>query len=159
MNPGYLKSLQIVHFALAAGILLFLSISLFLNVSIGAFMGNTVPVAERTPYIIVLIVLTGGVFIAYRIVILKKLDAVKELHSYDEKLLAWREIVVLRGALIEGPAFFAIVLFLLLGMHVLLVWPITAIVVFWFLKPTRERLFEEAQFSVEEIGKFDTVNQ
>jgi len=159
MNTGYLKSLRIVHFALAAGIVLFLFISLFLNFSTGAFMGNTVPAAERLPYIIILILVTGGIFIAYRIVISKKLESIKKLTSLDEKLIAWRELVVLRGALIEGPAFFAIVIFLLLGLHIVLVWPFAGLVLFWFLQPTRERLYEEAQLSDEEMYKVDSANE
>lgn len=158
MINGYLKSLRIVHFALAAGIIIFMSVSVFLNVSIGAFMGKSIPVAEKTPYIIILIMLTGGVLMAYRIVIAKKLETIKAQGSLDNKLIAWREIVVLRGALLEGPAFFAIVIFMLLGIHVLLLWPIAAVLLFWFLQPTRERFMEEAALSADEIHQFNQNN-
>jgi hypothetical protein len=112
---------------------------------------------ERAPFLITLIVLTGGTFMVYKAIFPKKLDAIKALPALDRKLAAWRELCVLKGALIEAPAFFAIVLILLLGVYALLVWPIAGIALFWLSQPTRERLINEANLSPAEISEFDQM--
>jgi hypothetical protein len=159
MDNNYLKSLRIVYFALAAGIIFFLIIAIFLNFSTGAFMGNEITPADKTPFLIVLIVLTGIIFIAYKAIIPKKLGVIRGMTSLESKLAAWRELYVLQGALIEAPSFLAIVLFLLLGLHLLLIWPLAGIAVFWLTQPNREKLFEEAQFTRTEMDEFDTMIQ
>ena len=63
MNSNYLKSLRIVYFALAMGIIFFFLVALFLNSSTGAFMGNELTSNEKAPFLIVLVVLTGIIFI------------------------------------------------------------------------------------------------
>lgn len=158
MENNYLKSLRIVYFALAAGIVFFLIIALFLNFSTGAFLGNEISAGDATPFLTVLIVLTGLIFLAHKIIIPKKLIVLKGMTSLESKLAAWRELYVLQGALIEAPSFLAIVLFLLLGVHVLLIWPLAGLVIFWLTQPTREKLFEEAQFTPTETEVFDRMN-
>jgi hypothetical protein len=77
------------------------------------------------------------------------------LPTLERKLAAWRELYILQGALIEAPAFFATLLFLLLGVSVLLVWPLAGIVLFWLTQPTRDKLIRETSLSTSEIGEFD----
>jgi len=67
----------------------------------------------------VLIVLTGAIFMVYRAIFHKKLDSIKALPTLDKKLSAWHEIRILRGALIQAPSFFALVLFMILGTYTL----------------------------------------
>ncbi len=159
MNPGYIKSLRIIYFSLAAGLVMFSFTSLFVNFSVGPFLGTGLPVAKKTPYIIGLIVFTGFTIMAYRIINAKKLSALQELHTLEDKLLAWRELNVIRGALIEAPAFMAITMFLLLGLHVMLVWPLVSITTFWLTLPNRDSLLEEAKFSSSQTQEFDRMNQ
>lgn len=157
MNSNYLKSLRIVYFALAMGIIFFFLVALFLNSSTGAFMGNELTSEEKTPFLIVLVVLTGIIFIVYRSIIPRKLAIIQLLPSLDKKLAAWREINILQGALFEAPSFLAIVLFLLLGLHALLIWPFIGIVLFWFTQPSREKLISDANLSSNEIAEFDVM--
>lgn len=91
-------------------------------------------------------------------IIPKKLDNLQGMHTLEEKLLAWRELNVMRGALIEAPAFMAITLFLLLGLHVLLIWPVACVAFFFSMLPKRESLIEEAKFSTSETQEFDRMN-
>lgn len=158
MNSNYLKALRIVYFALAMGIVLFLLVTLLLNNLNGPFAETEISPAQRTPFLIVLIVLTGATFMVYRAIFPKKRDAIQALPSLDKKLAAWRELCVLQGALIEAPSFFALVLFLLLGIYTLLVWPIAGIALFWLTQPTRAKLISEANLSSTEIAEFDSMN-
>ena len=157
MNSNYLKSLRIVHFALAMGIVLFLLIAIFLVNTNGAFSETILSLTQRVPFLITLIVLTGASFMAYRIIIPPKLELIKLLPTLERKLDAWRVLYILQGALIEAPAFFATVLFLLLGVPVLLLWPLAGIVIFWLTQPTREKLIRDANLSAAETGEFDNL--
>jgi hypothetical protein len=157
MHTNYLKSLRIIYFALAMGIVFFVLVSLFLNSVNGPFSATDLTSTERAPFLITLIVITGFIFMAYRVIFPKKLDLIKSLPTLDRKLVAWRELIILQGALIEAPAFFATVLFLLLGISVLLIWPLTGLLLFWLSQPTREKLIREANLSFAETEEFDTM--
>ena len=158
MNSNYLKSLRIVYFALAMGIIFFLLVALLINNTNGALSENDLTPGERTPFLITLLVLTGAIFMAYRAIIPKKLIIIQAFPSLERKLAAWREINILQGALIEAPAFFAIVLFMLLGVYTLLVWPVVGIGIFWLTQPTREKLIRDAQLSPAETDEFDRMD-
>jgi hypothetical protein len=157
MNSNYLRSLRIVYFALAMGIVFFMLVTLLLNRMSGPFAQENITASDRTPFLIVLIVITGSIFIAYKVIFPKKQDAIKALPTLDKKLLAWRELCVLQGALIEAPAFFALVLFLLLGIYTLLVWPLAGLLLFWITQPTRDKLISEANLSPSETAEFDRM--
>ncbi len=157
MQTNYLKSLRIVYFALAMGIVLFVLVSLFLNRVNGPFSATDLTQSERAPFLITLVVITGVVFMAYKAIFPKKLDILKTLPTLDRKLVAWRELTILLGALIEAPAFFATVLFLLLGDSLLLLWPLAGLVLFWLSQPTREKLIRDTNLTSREAEEFDTM--
>jgi hypothetical protein len=158
MNSNYMKSLRIIYFALAIGIAFFMMVTLFLNRLSGPFAENEISPTQRAPFIIVLIILTGATLMVFKAVFPKKRDAIQVLPTLDKKLAAWRELCVLQGALIEAPSFFALVLFLLLGIYPLLVWPIVGIILFWMTQPTREKLISGANLSDNEIAEFDKMD-
>jgi hypothetical protein len=157
MGTNYLRSLRIVHLALGAGLAFFMVIALLLNGMNGALAGNDLTSAERAPFLIVLVVITGVIFFVYRMLIPGKLERIRSLESLEKKMIAWRELIVFQGALIEAPAFFAVVLFMLLGTYALLVWPVVAIVLFLKRQPNRERFLTETALSRQETEEFDRM--
>ena len=158
MNSNYMKSLRIIYFALAMGIAFFMMVTLFLNRLSGPFAENEITPSQRVPFIVVLVVLTLGFLLVYFAIYPKKMEAIKVLPTLDKKLAAWRELCILQGALIEAPSFFALVLFLLLGIYTLLVWPIVGIILFWMTQPTREKLISGANLTTNEIAEFDNMD-
>jgi hypothetical protein len=158
MNSGYLKSLRIVYFALAMGVTAFMSVALLLNNIVGPLSGSDLTSGEKTPFLVILIFITGGAFIAFKTIVPKKRIVIQSLPTLERKLAAWRELNILQGALIEGPAFFGVMLFLLLGIYVLLIWPLAALYIFWLTQPTREKLISETLMSYLEIEEFDRLN-
>lgn len=156
MNSNYLKTLRIIYFALAMGIVLFMLVTLLINNLNGPLAESDISPTQRAPFLIALIVMTGAVLMIYKTIFPKKLDAIKTLPTLDRKLAAWREICILQAALIEAPSFFAIVLFMLLGIYTLLIWPVAGLVIFWLSRPTRDRLICEAGLSVAESKELDT---
>jgi ABC-type tungstate transport system substrate-binding protein len=157
MHSNYLKSLRILYFALAMGIVFFVLVSLFLISVNGPFSATDLSLTERAPFLITLIVITAFIFMAYKAIFPKKLEVIKTLPTLDRKLAAWRELYILQGALIEAPAFFATVLFLLLGISILLIWPFAGLVLFWLTQPTRDKLIRDTNLSLKEIEDFDKM--
>lgn len=158
MNSNYLKSLRLVYFALAMGIAMFSLVAMLINNMNGPLSGNDLNPEEKTPFIIVLVVITGIVFMGYKAFILKKLAIIQNLSSLDKKLTAWREIIIIQGALIEAPSLFAIVLFMLLGISSLLLWPFAGLVLFWLTQPTREKLIADTNLSLSERDEFELMS-
>ena len=156
MNSNYLKNLRIIYFALAMGIVLFMLVTLLINNLNGPLAESDISPTQRAPFLIALMVMTGAVLMIYKTIFPKKLDAIKTLPTLDRKLAAWREICILQAALIEAPSFFAIVLFMLLGIYTLLIWPVAGLVIFWLSRPTRDRLIREAGLSVAESKELET---
>ena len=156
MNSNYLKNLRIIYFALAMGIVLFMLVTLLINNLNGPLAESDISPTQRAPFLIALMVMTGAVLMISKTIFPKKLDAIKTLPTLDRKLAAWREICILQAALIEAPSFFAIVLFMLLGIYTLLIWPVAGLVIFWLSRPTRDRLIREAGLSVAESKELET---
>jgi hypothetical protein len=140
------------------GIVLFMLVSILIHSFNGPLAEADISPNQRVPFLITLIVLTGAAFLAHRAIFSKKLYILKSLPSLDRKLAAWRELCILKAALIEAPVFFAIVLFILLGVYTLLVWPIAGIGLFWLSQPTRDQLISEANLSSMEIDEFDKMD-
>ncbi len=158
MNSNYLKTLRLTYFALAMGIVLFMVVTILVKSINGPLAENDISVTQRAPFIIVLILITGVALMVYRTVFHKKLLAIRTLPSLDKKLAAWRELSMLQGALIEAPSFFALVLFMLLGINVLLVWPVAGLILFWISQPTRDKLINELTLTPNEISEFDSLS-
>lgn len=140
------------------GIVLFMLVTFFITNMNGPLAETTISSTEKTPFVIALIILTGTVFIIFKLIFPKKIEIIQSLPTLEKKLSAWRELCVLQGALIEAPAFFAIVLFLLIGVYPLLIWPLVGIFLFWLKQPTREKLISDAKLSTAEIAEFDRLN-
>jgi hypothetical protein len=157
MNSNYLKSLRIVYFTLAMGIVLFMLVAVLIFNLNGALSETNISTAQKIPFLVALIVLTGAVFVLYMTVFPKKTEAIKALPSLEKKMAAWRELNILQAALIEAPSFFAVMLFLLLGVYPLMIWPVAGLILFWLRQPTRERLVRETNLSSAEIKEFNAM--
>jgi len=158
MNSNYLKGLKVVYFVLAMGLILFVLVAFFIINMNGSLAKEAISPAQRAPFLIALILITGAAFMTYKAIFTKKLDLVKTLPTLDKKLAAWRELCVLQGALIEAPSFFAIVLFMLLGNYILLIWPVVSISLLWMRQPTRDLLISETNLSPAEAAEFDALS-
>jgi hypothetical protein len=159
MNSTFMKSLRIVYFTLAMGIVLFMMVAVLIFNLNGALSETSITSAQKSPFLAALVVLTGVVLLVYKAIFPKKLDAIKAMPSLERKLAAWRELSILEAALIEAPSFFAIMLFLLLGVYPLLIWPVGGLILFWLRKPTRDRLIKDTDLSAAEVKAFDASNE
>jgi hypothetical protein len=80
-----------------------------------------------------------------------RLGMIKEKNSLSEKLTDYRSVVIVKLALLEGPAFFAIVSYLLTADPLFLGIAAFMIVLFFINRPGREKLVQDLELSQKDI--------
>jgi hypothetical protein len=106
VNTG-ITTLKILYAALMAGVLLFLTVSLVLNYLSGPFMPGQEWLRQIFLLVAILLAVTavfGG--IAF---VRKKLADLPPALSPEDRMNNYRSLMIIRAALMEGPAFFFIV--------------------------------------------------
>ena len=117
-NTGTFRALQIIHRAMLLGLILFAAIAFFLNYS-----GNFPPALQ--PYdqilqVIAIVLSIGGFFIGSSLFKKKIFQLRASVENIDNKLSAYRSVSLVQWALLEVPALFAIICFLLTGNYAFL---------------------------------------
>jgi peptidoglycan/LPS O-acetylase OafA/YrhL len=148
----YFRGLAIIHAALIAGQVVFILVSAFLN-SVGESMTNSRELTRGLTIAVPLFVLGG---IAASLILTKnRLAVIKGRSSLTEKLIDYRSAVVVKLALLEGPAFFAIVSYLLTGDPLFAGIAAFMIVLFFINRPGREKLAQDLELSQKDIDFLD----
>ena len=107
----FLKAMRIIHLALAAGIAVYIIITIFLVYSGGMGFKEE---GFTEMFMIVIPIFVLSALVASVVVVKRKLEALnKNYDSFEEKVAEYRSILIIKYALIEGPAFFAIVAYML----------------------------------------------
>jgi RsiW-degrading membrane proteinase PrsW (M82 family) len=150
-----IKSSLIIFYALLAGQIIFLLISLYL-VTTGIIKTNSELSLILT--IIILIFLSPLLIIGpiiYRKLISKQTDNLKTL---EQKLLLYRQGMIIKLAMVEGATIFSIVCFLITGNFLFVIIAILLISLFFLHKPTLEKFASDFNFPlsvVESLEKSD----
>jgi hypothetical protein len=148
----YFRSLQIVFYALIAGQLIFAMIALSLRQT------GSIDIVDGLDDVFLFIVplfIIGGVtgswlFSRNRI----KASILKT--SLVEKMSDYRAIMIIRYALLEGPTFLAIIVFLMTGNLLFLGMAGIVIIIFLVLRPSPQRAVKDLQLNpVEEQSVLD----
>lgn len=144
MKSGeYFKTLKIVHFALAAGIVFFMLMSIFLQYSGFGTIGKEV---KNGLLIAVPLFALAGIF-ASNIVFKQKLKIIAEHNNLKEKMIIYRSAIIVKLALVEGPAFFTVIAYLITGDLIFLGIIIVLLLIFLIYTPTRNKLINELELS------------
>jgi len=140
-QKSFSPQMQIIHGALMAGVFFFLVVSEFLKYNSGPFLPQEKEMAQI--FLIAAIVLAvsaiGGGMMFSR----KRLESLRELSSTEEILGQYRSLLIIRAALMEGPAFFFIVGNLLFGSIPFLAGALVCLLVMAAFFPTRNRIERE----------------
>lgn len=144
----YLKALKVIHIGLTAGVVFFLIIAAVLQ-----FTGFEPELKEME---MVLLGITGfaavsGIF-AGNLIFRKRIDQLVELKNLNEKLTGYQSALIVKYALVEGPAFFTIVAYLLTANILFPV--ITAFLVFVLVlsAPRKDKLISDLNLSLTETN-------
>lgn len=144
-GPGpSVKNITIIHFALLAGMVLFAAVAFAVGKPFTTQINTTDPLLIAVPVLAV-----SCLFIS-NLLYKKFLAGAVEANDVPGKLVGYQTAFIIRNALIEGPALFAIVAFLLSGSVVFIAIAIALILYFFSLRPTKDKIAEELQLSYEQ---------
>lgn len=141
------KSIQIVFFALLAGQIIFLFISVYL-VQSGNFKTNED--LFLIFFVVTLMIITPAIVVGpmlYR----SFMNKVKPEMSALEKFNLYKQGTVIKLAFVEAPTIFSIVGFLLTGSYVFLFLAVGIIVLFFMHKPSLDKFSEDFKVSSSEL--------
>jgi hypothetical protein len=144
-----IRSIQILAFSLIAGCLFFGGITLYLIYSNGPLGGND---AFNTQIMLIIgnavmiSSVAGGIFIFNN-----KLSDI-ESKPNEEKINIYRQAMIIRATMMEGPAFLFTVLFLLSGYRVYLGEALAMILLMVFFFPTPTRIANELKTDPESLN-------
>ena len=151
VKPEELKSLQIVHRALLLGLVLFAAIAFYLNYS-GNFIAGLKSYDQ--PLQVIAITLSFGGFFIGSLLFKKKMQQLKDSSpELRVKLSTYRSAAIMQWALLEGPALFAIICFLLVGNYAFLALAVVFIILFAVTAPNKTKMMLLLQLTEEEINE------
>ena len=142
----YFKALTVLHYALTTGITLVIMIAYFLA-GATASRNNEMLAAifqYMVPALAFICIAAGNVL--YK----KRVNNIKTKNSLAEKLNDYRAAFILRDALLEGAALFAIIAYMLCDKLILLGVAILLVLIFVFIKPTKDKLIKDLELSSDE---------
>ncbi len=142
----YFKLLNIIHKALLGGQLVFMIVSVFLVLSgtFEAFLAE-----ERNLFFIIVAIMAAGGLFAGNFLYNKQLNSIIQLNDFIEQFTKMRALIIMRLALLEGPTILAIIFYLLTGSWLFLLFAAVLLLLFLKLKPDKEKIIEELEFSEE----------
>ncbi len=151
-SKEYFRSLTMVHLALLIGISFFTAIVYFLKYigGLNAEDGSDLMVFQYlVPGILACCIIASYIFQK------NKVKQLKQKSNLLEKLGDYRSAFIFKFALLEGPAFFAITVFLLTANDIYLIYILPIIVIFIIQRPTKDKIVMELELSKEERGLVD----
>jgi len=155
----YFKGLTILCYALVGGVVVFTGIITALPASGSAGHGGRGSIGDDTTlttiFISIAVIISLCSVAASFVMFNKNVAAAKEKNNLKEMLNAYRAAVIMRYALMEGPALFAVIVYFLTGKFSILplVGLILAIMV--YAVPTRQKLITDLDLSSQQA---DIIN-
>ena len=143
----YFTALTVLHVALTSGVIIFIVIAYFLHGSIAN--GNAETLGNIFQYMVPALAIIG--IVAGNILYKKQVNEIKSKDGLAQKLNAYRATFILRDALLEGPALFAIITFLLCGEFIFLAVAILIVLIFVLIKPSKDKIIRDLELSTDEI--------
>jgi len=147
--PQYnFKSLAIVHKALVAGVLLFAAMSVLLAIN-GLTILNDKSI--ESIFLIVVPLFAISTYIASHSISIRRIESIKQNpKGINSKLGGYFSLLFVRWALLEAPAFLAIVSFLLIGNYVFLGIALLLAGILVFNAPSIEKTIRELELRPDE---------
>lgn len=150
-SKEYFKGINIIYFAIISGILIFMSIAVFLN-SINSFATDDA-FTVKIITIILLVLLSAGL-LGSQLLFNKKLKQIKEQKKdLLAKTAEYRSTLITRYVFIEAPGFFSVIGYLLTGSNIFVILVGITVGILIILRPTREKLITDLQLDITEKEK------
>ena len=148
MTSGeYFKSLRIIHAALTIGVAFFTLVSIFIQMK--GFKSIDSHAKLIFLFIVPSLALAG--IISSNFVFKKRITKIKYQLDLKGKMDQYRSAVIIKLALIEAPAFFTVITFLLTGDYLFIGIAFLLIIVFLLYTPTKAKFTKELELKISEI--------
>ncbi len=147
----YLKALKVIHIGLTAGVVLFLIIAVVLQFTV---FEPELKELEMILLGVTAVAAISGIF-AGSIIFRKRLEQLIELKNLDEKLTGYQSALIVKLALIEGPAFFTVVAYLLTANILFPAIAVLLVFVMVLSAPRKDKLITDLNFSTKETSVFE----
>lgn len=151
---SFIQRITIIYLALIIGQLLFAGVSYsIVETNFLSFDFGSDVFVMLVPALAV-----GGAF-ASNFIYNKKIDELTSLESLNNKLIGYQTACIIRYALLEGPALLGIVTYMQTGNLFFLIIAGALIVYFITLRPTKEKIEMDLNFSFEQKTAFNQINE
>jgi hypothetical protein len=145
-----LKSLQILHTAMLAGMVLFGVVSAVVHFSARLATNDTLNKVLQVSVLAISFALIKTGFSIFD----RKIQAIPATASANEKMVAYRTASIIKWALIEGPVLFAVICFMITRNYAFIALAFALIILFAFQAPSKLKAMLQLQISEQE---FDTL--
>ncbi len=146
----FLKSISMIHLAMFAGQLMMLGVLVFLKQSfIFHFASTDGLFLYLVPGIAILVL-----FMAPRIYA-SRIGSISDMQALTQKLESYRGALIIKLAMIEGAALLGIMIYYLTGNMLYIAIALALLLYFFYLKPTKATIQQDAKLSnmeIESIG-------
>jgi len=151
-----MKQIRLIHFALIAGVSVFLAVSIYLN------MSETLHLQYDAEFSNILFLITAAMtaimlplgYIIFR----RQIVAVEKSQDLGKLMTIYKSAYIVKMGLIEAPAFFSIVVFLLTGNLWLLIQIIAVLLVMIINRPTADKIVNELGLERSQIQDIKELN-
>jgi hypothetical protein len=150
-TPNFFKSLQVLHKALITGMMLFCAIAIVLMTTGKAPL--TLTAYDRTLQVVAVLLGAGLPALGFSL-FNKKLQSLAN-ESVATRIAAYRSVTILRWMLIELPAFFATICFLLTGNYAFAALAIALVFVFAVTNPSKTKVVFQLRLNEQEVAELE----
>jgi len=146
-SSNFLKTTSIIYFALLAGQLAFMAVAY----SIGSDLKMTDDIRSLNDMLLMVVpfVALGGISASFMMFKMQLSKIEKEI-PLSNRLNGYRSALIVRYALLEGPSLFAIASFLLVGNLIFLGISGIIILIFIYLRPTKDSIIKDLELTTVE---------
>ena len=156
-SKEFFKAIQIIHFALMTGVIIFGIIAFYFHYS-GLEMEGGKEMDFGLMYVVP--VFTLGGILASNLMFKQKLKDCIAKPTLKEKMTNYRSALIIKFAFIEGSSFFAVIAYLLTGKLIYLGFTVLLLIVFIAYRPSKEKTIIDLELNQSEkklIYDSDTI--
>ncbi len=139
------KALQKLHITLVLGVLIIAIIIYFLSKENYLSFSFDMEMSEILTLLVAGLSL-GAAYISGQ----KKLAAIQNLESIEEKWSEYRALLIMKYAFIEGPALIGIIIFFMPGNLLLISMSLVLVLILYLMRPSRDRTALDLNISAQE---------
>jgi len=151
-SKEFFKIISIIHLALVSGIVLF-GIVIYFFIADFQQPDTRSEIAGMLVYLVPGLVIAG--IIASNIIFRVKLNGVIDSDDLKQKMTVYRELLIIRYALLEGPALFALAAIFITNNINFLVYAGLIVILMATKRPTKKSAIADLALSQQEISALD----